>query len=172
MKRYRMKSSLTVAYLAAGYLLAACANGETATAQDASQDQGAKSSSASGLQVESAPTIVGEPEAESKKAKENVSLGPGLRRLADLSTQDLGSKLGLEPEDIDIVQADYVTWRDSSLGCPQPGYQYMQVLTNGSRVLLRAEKLIYHYHSGGNRQPFLCKKPSAQEPLPYAPGEA
>ena len=75
-------------------------------------------------------------------------------------------------EDIDIVDAAYVTWRDSSIGCPRPGMQYMQVLTNGSRILLRANAVLYYYHSGGSRAPFLCAKPSPNEPLPYAPGEA
>jgi len=98
--------------------------------------------------------------------------GPGLQRLAAIAKSDLSTKLGIDAEDIDIVEAAYVTWRDSSIGCPRPGMQYMQVLTNGSRILLRANAVLYHYHSGGSRAPFLCAKPSPNEPLPYAPGEA
>jgi hypothetical protein len=98
--------------------------------------------------------------------------GPGLQRLADIARSDLGAKLDVDAEDIDIVEAAYVTWRDSSIGCPRPETQYMQVLTNGARLVLRANGVLYHYHSGGNRAPFLCAKPSPKGPLPYAPGEA
>ena len=172
MKRYRIMPSRTVACLTVGCLLAACANGQAVTEQDESEGQGANSPSASDLQVESAPTVIGEPEAISKTAKEKVSLGPGLQRLADLAKQDLGARLGVEPAAIEVLQADYVTWRDSSLGCPRPGYQYLQVLTNGSRIRLSAAKQVFQYHSGDNRPPFLCEKPSTIGPLPYSPGES
>ena len=172
MKRYRIISGFTVAYLTVGYLLAACANGQTVTEQDASEVRGTNSPSASDLQVESAPIVIGEPESISKTAKEKVSLGLGLQRLVDLAKQDLGARLGVEPAAIEVLQADYVTWRDSSLGCPRPGYQYLQVLTNGSRIRLGARKRFFQYHSGDNRPPFLCEKPSAIGPLPNAPGES
>lgn len=171
MKRYTIKPGFKVAYLTFACLLAAGANAQDASGQDTKQTQKADSTAASDLQVDSVPTVKGEPAAESKKAEHKISLGPGLQRLADLATQDLGSILGLEQEAIEVVQADYVTWRDSSIGCPQPGYQYMQVLTNGSRIRLRAGNQVYQYHSGSNRPPFLCKKPSKTEPLPYAAGE-
>ena len=64
--------------------------------------------------------------------------GPGLQRLVDIAKTDLGTKLQIDAGDIDTVEAAYVTWRDSSIGCPTAGMQYMQVLTNGARVVLRA----------------------------------
>lgn len=103
---------------------------------------------------------------------ETPGLGPGLQRLADIARTDLSTKLGVDAGDIGIVEAAYVTWRDSSIGCPRPDMQYMQVLTNGARIVLRANGVLYHYHSGGNRAPFLCARPSPEGPLPYAPGEA
>lgn len=120
----------------------------------------------------------GESEGRSKVPDEVVppektpGLGPGLQRLADVARSDLGAKLDVDAEDIDVVEAAYVTWRDSSIGCPRPDMQYMQVLTNGARLVLRANGILYHYHSGGNRAPFLCAHPSPGASLPYAPGEA
>lgn len=105
-------------------------------------------------------------------ADETPGLGPGLQRLADVAKSDLSKKMGVDVVDIDVVEAAYVTWRDSSIGCPRPDMQYMQVLTNGARLVLRANGTLYHYHSGGSRAPFLCPGPSPEEPLPYAPGEA
>jgi hypothetical protein len=85
------------------------------------------------------------------------TLGAGMQRLVDLAVSDLATKLKVDEETIEIVEAQFVTWRDSSAGCPQPGMQYLQVLTNGSRIVLRAAH---------------CAKPSKTEPLPYSHGEA
>ncbi len=159
-----------VASLTASWLLVACANAQTGTEQEMKQDQ--KNAAAdSGLSVHSEPTVIGELGAAAEKGSSEVSPGPGLQRLVDLATKDLSAKLGVEPAGIEVMQAEYVSWRDSAIGCPQPGYQYLQVITNGSRIVLSANKQVYHYHSGGNRPPSLCKKPSATAPLPYAPGE-
>jgi hypothetical protein len=152
--------------------LVACANEQTATEQESQPKQESDAAVVSEFRVLSVPTIAGEVEAEAKAADGEISLGPGLRRLVDLAKEDLGTRLGLEQAEIEIVQAEYVTWRDSSIGCPQPGYQYTQVLTNGSDIRLSANKQVYHYHSGGKRPPTLCENPSAIEPLPYAPGES
>ena len=103
---------------------------------------------------------------------ETPAPGPGLQRLVDIAKTDLGVKLDVGADDIDLVEAAYVTWRDSSIGCPRPDMQYMQVLTNGARIVLRANGVLYHYHSGGSRAPFLCARPSPEGPLPHAPGEA
>ena len=101
-----------------------------------------------------------------------VAVGPGIKRLVDIATADLAAKLGIEKTDIQVAEAGYVTWRDSSIGCPQPDMQYMQVLTNGSRIVLKTREGVFHYHSGGNRQPAYCASPSKIGPLPYSPGEA
>ena len=156
--------------LAVSWLLAACANAQTETEQETRQKPEVDVATGE-LSVHSTPTVIGEVEAAAKKSDGEISLGPGMQRLVDLAKKDLSIKLGVEPAELEVVQAGYVSWRDSSIGCPQPGYQYLQVITNGSRIMLSASKQVYYYHSGGNRPPFLCKNPSASEPAPYAPGE-
>jgi hypothetical protein len=76
---------------------------------------------------------------------------------------DLAGRLGISADEVTLVSAEEVTWRDSALGCPEPGMHYAQVLTNGSRIVLTAGGKQYHYHSGGQRAPFLCENP--QPPL-------
>ena len=120
-----------------------------------------------GLTVESIPL----PATDISSAP-SAPVGPGLQRLVDMATKNLTAKLGIEETGIKVMEAAYVTWRDSSLGCPQPNTQYMQVLTNGSRIVLKSSAGVFHYHSGGNRQPSYCASPSKIGPLPYAPGEA
>ncbi len=120
-----------------------------------------------GLTVESMPSV-----AADLGSAPTVAIGAGLQRLVDMATKSLTAKLDIEETGIKVVEAAYVTWRDSSIGCPQPDMQYMQVLTNGSRIVLKASARVFHYHSGGNRQPSYCASPSKIGPLPYAPGEA
>ena len=76
---------------------------------------------------------------------------------------DLTGRLGIGAKQVTVVSSEEVTWRDASLGCPQPGMQYAQVLTNGSRIVLEAGGKRYEYHSGAGRPPFLCTTP--QPPL-------
>lgn len=70
---------------------------------------------------------------------------------------DLAERLSVPLDQITLVSAEEVTWPDSSLGCPEPGMMYAQVLTSGSRIILTAGGRTYEYHSGGNREPFLCE---------------
>jgi len=167
-----MNDYRTAAFLTAACLLAACANGQTSSDEETAQELQKAKSVDKGLSVQSAPTVAGDLGPEGVEKGGQAAVGPGLQRLAELAMKDLGARIGVEQAAIDIAQAEYVTWRDSSLGCPQPGSQYMQVLTNGSRIGLRVAKQVYQYHSGGNRPPFLCENPSKIEPLPYAHGEA
>lgn len=71
--------------------------------------------------------------------------------------QDLAKQLSISIDQISLVEAQEVTWPDSSLGCPQPGMMYLQVLVDGYLIRLRASGKVYEYHSGGNRPPFLCQ---------------
>jgi hypothetical protein len=75
------------------------------------------------------------------------------------AVRDLSRRLDLTPEQITVVSAEEVTWRDGSLGCPQPGMMYTQALTDGSRVVLEAAGKRYEYHAGGQRPAFLCEDP-------------
>jgi hypothetical protein len=72
---------------------------------------------------------------------------------------DLAGRLGVPVEQVSVVSTEEVTWPDSSLGCPQPGMNYAQVLTEGTRTILSAGGRQYSYHSGPRRPPFLCENP-------------
>jgi hypothetical protein len=83
---------------------------------------------------------------------------------------DLAGRLDIEPDQVDVVEAREVVWRDGSLGCPQPGRLYTQALVPGLCIRLGAEEKIYHYHSGGTRPPFLCDNPRECEASGSGPG--
>ncbi len=73
------------------------------------------------------------------------SLGP--HQLRDLAIADLASRLNIAPETIIVRAVESVDWSDASLGCPQPGYMYAQVITPGYRITLEAGGQTYAYHT-------------------------
>lgn len=70
--------------------------------------------------------------------------------------QDLSQRLGIGIEEIEVQSVEAVEWSDTSLGCPQPGMMYAQVITPGYRILLRAGGQTYEYHSDRQRA-ILCQ---------------
>lgn len=92
-----------------------------------------------------------------------TSAGTGAGVVQNVVTQakeDLAERLAVDAAGIEVIETQEVVWRDSSLGCPQPGMVYAQVLTDGMLVRLRHGESVYEYHSGGNRGPFLCENPT------------
>lgn len=92
--------------------------------------------------------------------------GLELERQTEAAVTDLGARLGVNAGDIEILEAREVTWPDAAAGCPRPGMVYMQVLTPGVLVQLRAEGREYRYHARGRSLPLLCPADQAMEPLP------
>jgi hypothetical protein len=72
---------------------------------------------------------------------------------------DLAAHLRVDPAQVTVVSTAEVTWRDGSLGCPEPGMFYTQALIPGIRTILEVAGKQYHYHSGGHRAPFRCENP-------------
>jgi len=68
-----------------------------------------------------------------------------------VATQAASKQLNLPLEQFSVQQAHAVDWPDSSLGCPQPGMMYLQVITPGFKVMLKAGAEIYPVHVAGTR---------------------
>jgi hypothetical protein len=83
---------------------------------------------------------------------------------------DAASRTSVAPNQIKVLSAEKVTWRDGSMGCPEPGGFYTQTLVPGFRIRLMAggETLVYHTDARRN-QILVCPAERAQAPLP-APG--
>lgn len=79
--------------------------------------------------------------------------------LVQQAMSDLAEQLGVPVDEVELIEAEAVVWPDGSLGCPQPGMMYTQVLQDGLRIVLRVAGQEYHYHSGETRGPFLCENP-------------
>jgi hypothetical protein len=77
--------------------------------------------------------------------------------LVTAAVDDLAGRLGIDPDAVTVVDARSVTWPDGSLGCPEPGMMYTQVLVDGTLVVLEAGGSRYEYHGGDPL--FLCEHP-------------
>lgn len=79
---------------------------------------------------------------------------------------DLAERLDVAPERIELVEQRRVTWRDGSMGCPEPGMMYTQALVPGYWIRLSVDGTTYDYHGARGRTPFHCPGDRAQSPLP------
>jgi hypothetical protein len=84
---------------------------------------------------------------------------PRLQGLIETAKEDLAQRLSISVTQINVVQAIEVEWSDASLDCPQPGMDYIQVLTPGYRILLEAGGQEYEYHSNRDTYVVYCQDP-------------
>lgn len=82
--------------------------------------------------------------------------------------QDLAQRLGIEEDQIIVLEAKEVVWSNGSLGCPQPGMVYADVLTPGYLIRLSANNLVFEYHASRGTQLIYC--PNPQPPASGEPG--
>lgn len=73
--------------------------------------------------------------------------------------QDLASRAGVSASQITTASVAAVSWPDSSLGCPQPGMMYSQLVTPGYRIILQANGQTYEYHTDRGQRFVMCSKP-------------
>lgn len=85
---------------------------------------------------------------------------PGAQEPVRLAVEDLSRRLGVTRDQIQVRVVEKAEWRDSSLGCPEPGKAYAQVITPGYRIVLEAQGKTYEYHSDEGRRVVLCEKGS------------
>jgi len=71
--------------------------------------------------------------------------------IEEQAREALADWLGIPTEQIEVVEVEEVEWRDTSLGCPEPGMVYAQVITAGCRATLEAAGKTYEVHTGGQQ---------------------
>jgi hypothetical protein len=66
-----------------------------------------------------------------------------------LAIEDAAGRIGREPV---LISVGYVEWPDASLGNPQPGMAYAEVITSGFKITLDAgdNEMEYHTDLAGN----------------------
>jgi predicted small lipoprotein YifL len=80
----------------------------------------------------------------------------------DQALVEAGGEFDVDPEQIEVLVAEEVTWPDGAIGCPEPGEMYTQALVEGYRIVLDVDGEEVHYHGARDQPPFRCEDP--QEP--------
>ena len=116
----------------------------------------------------STPTLPNEPPAVAilSAAEAKGLTHPGLKS----AITDLENRMGESLEMLRIVRAEHGTWSDSSLGCPEPGMLYAQVLTTGIWLVLSQREQEFDYRvTDNNGELSLCTQDRQQEPSERRP---
>ena len=82
-----------------------------------------------------------------------------------LAKKTLAGKLGVAVETVQLDKAEAVDWADASLGCPEPGMMYAQMITPGHKVSLKVDGKMHEVHVAGTRA-VMCggaRKPARTE---------
>jgi hypothetical protein len=81
----------------------------------------------------------------------------GLQNLLERIKTDLASRQAVAVEEITLLEMMAVEWSDSSLDCPQPGMDYLQVITPGYRIVLQVNDQSYEYHTNRDAYFVYCE---------------
>lgn len=93
---------------------------------------------------------------------------PSCDSIEDQAREALANWLGISSEEIEVLEVEEVEWPDASLGCPQPGMVYAQVITPGWRVVMRVGDKTHEYHFGGGHG-VLCDQAGHLITVPPSP---
>lgn len=80
--------------------------------------------------------------------------------MSNKAATDLAGRLNVDVDEVNVASVEATEWRDSSLGCPQPGQNYMMVITPGFTVVLEAKGQQYRYHTDRKAKVVFCGQPT------------
>lgn len=84
------------------------------------------------------------------------AIPPGAEQVVALARRDLAQRLKRTETTIQVASMEAVEWSDASLGCPEPGMAYAQVITPGYRLILTANGERHEYHTDQGQRAFYC----------------
>ncbi|HET6628264.1 MAG TPA: hypothetical protein VFG91_00655 [Woeseiaceae bacterium] len=90
---------------------------------------------------------------------------------AGLALEIVAEYLSVDADELELLRIEPVEWRDSGIGCPDPGMDYLHVITPGHFALVRdASGATHRVHMAGGSG-FVCEQDRAKsvqkvQPLP------
>jgi len=116
-----------------------------------------------------AEASAGAPQASASPAPSGVvAPDAASRALVDQARQALAQEIVDDAGAVKLQRVEPTEWRDSSLGCPQPGMNYLQVITPGYLIVLEAQGRSYEYHTDRQTRVIRCDR----SPAGASPGAA
>jgi len=76
----------------------------------------------------------------------------------DAAMADAANHLGVSTDALRLEQVQVREWSDSSLGCPQPGQLYSQVVTPGYLIVITSGSRQLEYHTDERTRVTLCRE--------------
>lgn len=83
---------------------------------------------------------------------------PGSEAAVAAAIADLSKQTGVSADQITVDAVHPMEWPDASLGCPQEGMMYAQVITPGYLIVLSVQGQTYEYHTDQKANVVLCNK--------------
>lgn len=123
---------------------------------------------------EAPPTRIGPAGADESP----ISVLPTPAPLSPAVQEAVAEEVGVAPEELEAIAAEEVQWSDTSLGCPEPGMVYAQVIVPGWKIVFRGPAgETYEVHADEAQERWvICeqdqKKESPATPQPLTPGES
>jgi hypothetical protein len=90
--------------------------------------------------------------------QQNVEPIKGSEEALAAAIADLSEQTGIPADEIVLVSMEAMKWSDTSLGCPQEGFMYAQVITPGYLIVLAAQGEQYEYHTDQATNVVLCQE--------------
>lgn len=72
------------------------------------------------------------------------------QKAINAAKSSLSTRLGIPATGISVVSIQAVNWPDTSLGVPEAGKVYAQVITSGYKIILSAGGTHFEYHTGNS----------------------
>jgi hypothetical protein len=76
---------------------------------------------------------------------------------ADAALREASGRLGLPRDQLAVIRIEPREWSDTSLGCPQPGQMYAQVITPGYLIIVSGRGRQLEYHTDTRGRVVLCR---------------
>lgn len=73
-------------------------------------------------------------------------------------------RTGVDVAQVEIAGYADVTWRDGSIGCPEPGQMYTMALVPGHQLILSVDGQLASYHAAKDKPFTYCANPTAPGP--------
>ena len=86
----------------------------------------------------------------------SVPISPQAQPAVDAALQAAAARLGVPRDQLRVVQVQEREWSDASLGCPQPGQLYAQVITPGYLVTIEGAGRRVEVHTDTRGRAVIC----------------
>ena len=146
--RFRI-AMLQIMLISGMFLLLACGQMTAATPQD--------EATPSPIETQQNPVPSTEGNSSEMTPSQPTPVDASLQNLIEMIKTDLANRQAVSAGEIVLAEMMAVEWSDSSLDCPQPGMEYLQVITPGYRIVLQVNNQSYEYHTNRDTYFVYCE---------------